>query len=386
MSAREATCMKLQVDPVRLKHLRTRIHKPLGDAAKSAQVNEAGLRQWEEEPTELDVETLQRLAKVYGRNWYVFLLTTEEVGKPAIPKDYRRLPSSEQSLSPETLLAFEKASNLLTKIADLPRQEPLRFLERPAISSTDAEAAAQQVRSVLGIRQRDQAAKPGEYDSLQFWIEQIGRFGIYTAQLSFPYREVRAFCMKQRGYDLIVVSSQDDPRPRAFSALHELGHLLLGHDGMCRPSPDQVGAGGEEVFCNRFAAAMLMPAAEFSQDPDVLALKDREVRLGDALAIARKYGVSELAALRRMATIGVIEDDDYFRLHQERDRQMEHRGADAGRRIRQQATRMINENSRLFASEVVDAFNRGDLAFVEVGRLLEGNLKHFAKIREKLAG
>jgi Zn-dependent peptidase ImmA (M78 family) len=169
--------------------------------------------------------------------------------------------------------------------------------------------------------------------------------------------------------------------------LHELGHLLLGGDAMCRPRPDEASprAHAEEPFCNAFAAAVLMPASEFASDPEAIALRDKSLELGDAIPLARRFGVSELAALRRLATVGVITQAEYDRLHHERDQEFaDEPEPSSGPAIRKQSSRMINENSRLYASEVLNAHARGDITFREIGVLLGGNLKHVEAIREEL--
>lgn len=169
--------------------------------------------------------------------------------------------------------------------------------------------------------------------------------------------------------------------------LHELGHLLLGGEAMCRPRSDETShsALAEEPFCNAFAAAVLMPAEEFASDPAALALRGKSLNLGDAVQLARHFGVSELAALRRLATVGVISQEEYERLHRERDEEFSDEPEPSTRpRIRKQATRMINENSRLYATEVLDAHARGDISLREIGVLLGGNLKHVQAIREEL--
>jgi Zn-dependent peptidase ImmA (M78 family) len=172
-----------------------------------------------------------------------------------------------------------------------------------------------------------------------------------------------------------------------FSLLHELGHLLLGGDAMCRPRSDdrRPALGNEEAWCNAFAAAMLMPAGAFNHDPLARSMRGRTLELGDALELARRYGVSELAVLRRLTTAGYMSEANYERLHSERAEEFadEPRPTE-GPRIRKQATRMIAENSRLYAGEVLDAQTRGDISLREVGVLLGGNLKHVPAIREDL--
>ena len=344
------------------------------------------IEKFEAEAAVIEVEVLRRLAKAYHRNWYVFLLEDEQ-GRPALPRDFRTLASG-QHLTAQTLSAFDDAEFLVGKILDLPRDRDRPRLTLPPITGLDSEVAARQTREALGVSGDMQRVNWAEYNALQLWSVVLAQAGVYAAQLSFPYREVRAFCLEHNGVSLIVVSSQDSPRARVFSMLHELGHLLLGGDAMCRPSSSDArrAAGAEEPFCNAFAAAMLMPADAFASDPLAVSLRGRALELGEAVDLARKYGVSELAALRRLATVGLITEGDYDRLHQERAEEFADEPTPTdGKRIRKQATRMINENSRLFASEVIDAHGRGDISFREIGVLLGGNLKHVGAIRERLA-
>lgn len=157
---------------------------------------------------------------------------------------------------------------------------------------------------------------------------------------------------------------------------------------MCQPESSAIAetVPGEEVFCNAFAAAMLMPADLFALDPAARALADSHLELGDAVHLARRWGVSELAVLRRLSTVGLLPVEEYRRLHLERaDEFADEPASDPGAtKIRKQATRMIYENSRLFAAEVLDAHARGDIALRDIGVLLGGNLKHLPDIRKEL--
>ena len=80
-----------------------------------------------------------------------------------------------------------------------------------------------------------------------------------------------------------------------------------------------------------------------------------------------------------------MSEENYERLHRERAEDFADEPQEKpGLRIRKQPTRMIAENSRLFASEVLDAHARGDITFREIGVLLGGNLKHVDGIRREL--
>lgn len=381
--------MRLDLDPVRVRALRARIGMPLERAAELSRLSEDRIRGLEEHGGSVEVDEAQRLAKAYNRNWYVFLLE-KEPGRPALPHDFRRLGHGFE-LSADSLIAFDDAEALVDKILDLPRHEERPPVVLPALSGLDAEAAAARVRDALHVTLEAQRAAGEAYRAIRFWTEALTRAGLYVAQLSFPYDEVRAFCLRRDPVAVIVVSSRDSPPARVFSMLHELGHILRGGSGMCQPEPaSRPGMAQEEVFCNAFAAALLMPAEAFASDPEAQRLRGRRVELGDAIALARRWGVSELAALRRLTTVGLLSAEDYERLHEQRAREFGEKLADeprpdpTARRIRHEFKRMINESSRLYAVEVLDAQARGDISLREVGVLLGGNLKHLPKLRQEL--
>ena len=68
-----------------------------------------------------------------------------------------------------------------------------------------------------------------------------------------------------RDFPLIFVNSQH-PTPRSlFTLAHELGHLLIGHNGSIAVDDDFVGDNQAERQANAFAAAFLMPEKQINQ-------------------------------------------------------------------------------------------------------------------------
>mgnify|MGYP002757522574 FL=1 len=100
----------------------------------------------------------------------------------------------------------------------------------------------------------------------------------------------------------IVVNSHDSAVRQRFTIAHELGHFYdtyrrkLPRAKKDRGSLASKGTDIEEVYANRFAAALLMPAkavrAKFNVVPDVGAL-------------ARIFNVSEQAMSNRLHNLGL---------------------------------------------------------------------------------
>jgi Zn-dependent peptidase ImmA (M78 family)/transcriptional regulator with XRE-family HTH domain len=87
---------------------------------------------------------------------------------------------------------------------------------------------------------------------------------------------------------------------RRFSAAHELGHLIL-HP---RPAP---GDARHEHDANRFAAELLMPAA------DIRRLLPRRLDLAQLIELQQQWGVSVQALLRRCQELGTLSQSTYKR-------------------------------------------------------------------------
>ena len=64
--------------------------------------------------------------------------------------------------------------------------------------------------------------------------------------------EMRGFAAPDDSVPAIVVNTNDDPRARAFTVVHELGHLLLAALG------EPTGA-ETEAWCDDFAGEVILP-------------------------------------------------------------------------------------------------------------------------------
>jgi Zn-dependent peptidase ImmA (M78 family)/transcriptional regulator with XRE-family HTH domain len=373
----------LEVDPARLQSLRTRLKLPLAAGAKRAHITEDQLASWERDVTTLPVDTLQALATAYNRNWYIFLLD-EEIGKPAVPHDFRRPRGGPSALTSKTLLAFDNAALLLDRIESLNPVGESIIDSRGTRLSDNPEAIAASFRKSLGVVGAPE--KAGAYSVLKSWRETLASAGLYVAQVQMPPKEVRAFCVSRNLNHLIVLSIWDWPTARSFSLLHEVGHLLLGADAMCRP--EETGAADSsspEPWCNRFAAAVLMPKDVLEANPKFHELINGNVTFGSGRSLAKDFGVSELALMRRLETFGHISRAEYQALQEESDEYWKDNPEEksTGRLLHHE--KIIARQSALFVRQVLDAHSKGDISYREIGSLLNTPLRSIPQIREAVA-
>lgn len=334
---------------------------------------------WEDTPTPLPIDTCQRLAKAYNRNWYIFLLK-DEVGKPAIPHDFRKTRGAASRLSYESLLAFDNAGLLLDKIESLNEAGGTSILDgMPANVSDNPEAVAAKFREKAGVS--GQPHTPDIYAVLRFWRERLSNGGLYVSQVKFPTKELRAFCVSRKGHHLVVLSNQDPPTARAFSLLHEVGHLLLGTDAMCKPDGSTFGQ-SQEPWCNRFAAAVLLPRSEVEANPKYHDLISGEISVGSGRSLARDFGVSELALFRRLETFGDIANAKYQELQAASEEGWAERPNKTSTGWQEHPKRIMAKESPLFVRQVFDAHSNGDISYREVGSLLDIPVHSIPNVRE----
>jgi Zn-dependent peptidase ImmA (M78 family) len=336
---------------------------------------------WEKTPTPLPIDKCQSIAKAYNRNWYIFLLE-EEIGKPTVPHDFRKGRGEAVPLGDKSMLAFDRADLLLDKIESLHESDPGHSVvdEVSAKLSNNPESIAQKFRSHLSVPQKPET--PDAYGVLRYWRYRLSDVGLYVTQAGFPIAEVRAFCRSRNGHHLIVLSSKDPPAARSFSLLHEVGHLLLGGDAMCKPTGWTEGQ-SEEPWCNRFAAAVLLPKASVQASPRYHDLISGEVTIGSGRPLAREFGVSELALFRRLESFGDLTNAQYKELQDASDEGWGEIGERLGKPILEHPKRIVYGESPLFVRQVFDAFTAGELSYREIGSLLNTPLHSVSEIREE---
>lgn len=111
-------------------------------------------------------------------------------------------------------------------------------------------------------------------------------------------------CWRDGGRVVLWVNGTHAPVRQRFTLAHELGHLRCGHDG-AMPVETFTTLGGKatdsrEVQANAFAAELLAPAAGVTA-----MVGGVEPGLDDVVRIAATHGISTIAALYRLNSLGL---------------------------------------------------------------------------------
>jgi Zn-dependent peptidase ImmA (M78 family) len=153
---------------------------------------------------------------------------------------------------------------------------------------------------------------------------------------------------------------------------------------MCKPTSWSDGqGGGVEPWCNQFAAAALLPQSEVQANPRYHELIAGQIALGSGRALAREFGVSELALFRRLEAFGEITNAEYRALQDAADEAWGSKEDSTNSGFLLAAKRVVFTESPLFVRQVFDAFSAGDLAYREMSTLLNTPIHSLPTVREE---
>lgn len=220
---------------------------------------------------ELEVESLNFLAKLTHRSPFFFALPEPpDSDRHSVSANFRApITNSGQSraLHPDERAALRDAKRrqqMAVKLSIELDQAPVPLVELRDHESP--ELAAARVAEWLGwssIQERRKRIKSKTqlFVALRGLIEDCG---IMTNVIPVDGDAFRGFALHHDRVPLIFVNaSLKSPSARSFTLVHELAHLLRGVDKAC-DKRDLQSRTSDEAWCNRFAAAFLMPQGELT--------------------------------------------------------------------------------------------------------------------------
>jgi Zn-dependent peptidase ImmA (M78 family) len=205
-------------------------------------------------------------------------------------------------------LAGERRALALALYSEIGEDPPP--VGRQASETADAEAVGGQMRALLGVEFEEQRRWGEGRPAYNAWRRRIEAMGVLVFQFeTVGTEEAWGFSIVEEHLPVIGINRKLAPNGRAFTMLHELVHVLLGEGSIC-DIDDLTPRGAREIkieaFCNRVAASALMPKKLFRAH-DVIAAHVGEQAWDDTeiKAIARTFGVSREAVVRRLETFGL---------------------------------------------------------------------------------
>jgi Zn-dependent peptidase ImmA (M78 family) len=298
------------VNNVVLHWARTSLGIDLAEAAARVDLSEEEVAAWEEGAHHPPLGPLRELARLYRRPLATFLLP--EVPKsPRRPADLRAAPGvSAGVLSKKVVLAMDRAFHLRAIAWELDQGEPDLGPPVDSIHMSPWDAAVRE-RQHLSIDVDRQFGWKTSRQAFETWRRALESRGALVFTASMSPKEVRAFSISGGdGPPAIVLGSADSDTAKCFSLFHELAHVLMGSGGICLPheGPSRRALPTVEVWCNRFAGAVLVPSDSLRSLPAAVALSKEPAMPSDAAieAIAARYRVSKQVLWYRLRDLEMI--------------------------------------------------------------------------------
>jgi Zn-dependent peptidase ImmA (M78 family)/transcriptional regulator with XRE-family HTH domain len=360
------------------------------EAAKKAHVKPERLQDWEDGFARPTIAQLRLLGRAYRRPLAVFYLAKPP--KTFMPiRDFRRMSGAISSrISYDLTLEIRRAHDRRAVALELVRDlgiEPGRF-EATISRADDPERAAATLRTYLGVTPADQRGWKGQYGPFNAWRTILESHGVLVFQARrVSLDEMRGFSLTDDPLPTVVVNMADTPNGRVFSLAHELAHVALRGGGLCdmvelahRPPEENA----IEVFCNRVAAAFLLPSEWILADAMIVGHRGARWSDEDIALLAKRYNVSREAFLRRLLTLGKTTTDFYqekrlefieeYRLRRKQDEGFAPPDAIA-----------VGRAGNFFTRLVLESYHLERITSGHVAEYLDVKLKHLQKIERAAA-
>lgn len=377
---------------------RESIGRNVREVANRLNVSEDLVRGWESGEKDPRLAQIKTLATYYKRPLAAFFLPEPPEESP-LPRDFRTLPGEEAlPLSPKTRLALRRARRLQSLTKEMREEgtgDVADGIGRAGLSD-DPETLATKVREHFGVTQQERLAWKKEGDALNQWKGHIESQGVLVLQMTWPLEEARAFSITDGDIPVMALNTKDSIRARIFSLFHEFCHILLNEGGLCDPvrgfswassrvSPRSENVRSVEIFCNRFAGAVLVPRDELL-DLDLVQRARRTSEWHDRTLgrLANEFKVSREVVLRRLLIFERATQRFYQRKHDEwevKAREMQKKKKGGRRNLPREC---IQRNGAPFTSLVVESYRNDKITSSDVADYLKIRLKHLPKVERLL--
>ncbi|WP_018240341.1 ImmA/IrrE family metallo-endopeptidase [Ensifer sp. BR816] len=344
---------------------------------------------WESALDAPTVAQARKLADIYQRSFLEFFMRTlPPVRESELVPDFRAhrgidIDRDDRGLRDIQEWAEAQRENALDLFQEL-GERPIDFPKSLFCdTSKNVEVAAMDVRQAMGFTIDEQmgmkaADKVKLPNILRSHIEFLGVLTLKATEI----REfgARGICFVQFPLPVIVFGNES-PGAQIFTLAHEFGHVMLKESGIISPLSS---TNGVENWCDRFAAAFLMPKTAVERligsTPDMPAPNISDLDLETA---ANELRVSAHAMLVRLVQLRYVVADYYWRIKKPQFDAQERAFKSFGRSS-YYGSRYKNSLGDLYTGLVIEAWNTGRITNHNAAEYMGiQNLRHLYDIRER---
>jgi Zn-dependent peptidase ImmA (M78 family) len=332
----------------------------------------------------LTVTQAEKLAnKVHIPFGFLFLESPPPMVEKAIP-DLRQTPNH-APLSNDFDEVLDDVIRKQQWFADYLREagaENPAFVGRfKAKGNIHPEAVAQDIRRTLGLTDEMRAhcsSHAAYFSLLSEKTEEAGilvfKSGIVKSNTrrGLSVSEFRGFALADTLAPAIFINGKDAEAAWIFTLAHEVAHIWLGESGVSDiPAGADKSRDGVERLCNRIAAELLTPKAQFLDAWDKMA----EPKF---YGLSRMFKVSSLVIARRALDLGKISLADY---RQAEEASQQRKSSGGGNPFNTIPVR----NSKRFTRALVTSAMGGHTLLLEAGSLLNVSPNTVMKLGKRMA-
>lgn len=382
-----------RINPIVLAWARRKSGYPVEAIARRLRVSADRVMAWEQGASLPTIAQTRKLAALFRRPLAFFFLP-EPPRDFQVMQDFRRLPGAQElPFSPELSLAIREVverRQAALGILELLEVEAPSFAFQASLSQ-EPDAVAQSIRNDLGVKRETRRRWQTIYDALNHWLDAIESCGVLVSHVQgIALDQMRGFSISADHLPAIALNQRDAPAARIFSLLHEFTHLALQSSGVCNLEErhDSVEARQIEIFCNKVAAAALMPADELLSHDVIRAQPRTHVAWSDSdlHRLANTFKVSREAVLVRLLDLGRTSYDFYLYRRRRFLQEYEERRLDDEQREDFHPgpywRRLLRRHGRLYAQLVLDAYHGRHLTLHDACVLLDTKVRHVERLSE----
>lgn len=227
------------------------------EAAAAIGITRAELDEIEKETSQPSLTKFEKMAAVYKLPLATLFRRTPPPTPPPLT-DFRTFDSAPPEESFDFRIALSNVRSLQATLKVL-RSEDSRFhgaTLRQYDFGRDPYEQGEAERVAIGVTVRNQLGWNAG-DGFRRWRAVIERLGISVYLQKFALTDCRGCAiLEDKAMPAILINKAEEAEnARTFTLIHEYGHLLIQRPGISdlnRRNPT-------EIWCNRFAAAFLMP-------------------------------------------------------------------------------------------------------------------------------
>lgn len=382
------------INPAVLKWAREWRGRTIVEAASKVKKKPSDIVNWEQNIGSPTVNQARALAHLYDRPFLEFFLESPpQIPVPELVPDYRMHAGAEPEGNNRELKFIQQwadtkrseALDLYNELGIEPPEIPPHLFatlnDSPErVATLSREAMAFPIQEQLRLTKADARILP---TILREKLEGIGVLTLRRRDLK--QFNARGICIAK--FPLPVIVAQNEaPTAQAFTLIHEFAHVLLGQSGITGERIRESDKRPIEAWCDRFAAAFLMPIEQVSALMGARPSRPANSVLDDELKrMADVFRVSAHAALIRLVQLDYVQESYYWDIKKPRFDDDEHAFKSFGR-ARYYGVRYRSEHGDLYTGLVLEAWTSGKITNHHAAEYLGiKNINHLEDIRADFA-